>query len=191
MFSAFAGLGGSLATATVFLLDEFGLPEDSPARCDVMLRRELLDLLDEPPARLVTWDTSAPDLDAECECMEQDIARSGLGLAIVGIGTNGHVGMNEPGTAADSRSRVVDLHPETRRGALRYGAASEPSWGMTLGIATLMDAEEVWLLATGEAKAAIMARTLGGGRTTDVPASLLLDHHGLRVYMDERAAAML
>ena len=191
MYASFARHGGNLATATAFLLDEFGLPEGSPARCDVMLRRELLDLLDEPPGRLVTWDTSAEDRDAECRRMEADIADGGLDLVIVGIGPNGHVGMNEPGTPPQSRSRVVDLHPETRRGALRYGAATEPAWGMTLGIATLMEADTIWLLATGAAKAAIMARALRGEVTPEVPASLLLDHPDLRVYLDEHAAAHL
>jgi glucosamine-6-phosphate deaminase len=191
MYAAFARLGGSLANATAFLLDEFGLPERSPARCDVMIRRELLDLLDEPPSRLVTWDTSAEDPDAECLRMEAEVVGGGLHLAVVGIGTNGHVGMNEPGTSPQSRSRVVDLHPETRRGALGYGATSEPTWGMTLGIATLMEADTIWLLATGAAKAAIVARALVGDVTPDVPASLLRDHHDLRVSLDEHAAARL
>ena len=157
-----------------------------------MLRRDLLSLLDRPPATVETWDTEADDLGAECTRMEEAIVgRGGLDLAIVGIGMNGHVGMNEPGSDPDSRARVVQLHPDTVAGAARYGATEAPVWGVTLGIGTLLEARAIWLLATGSAKASVLARALEGTASTEVPASLLHHHPNLLVWADRDAARYL
>ena len=118
--------------------------------------------------------------------MEAEVAR-GVDLAVVGLGTNGHVGTNEPGSAADSRSRMVELAPSTRDGSLAYGAETPPTHALTMGIGTLLDADEIWLLVTGSHKASILEAVRNGPITPAVPASLLRHHPRLVVLADDDA----
>ena len=190
--SAYAYLAahGSLSGATVFLLDEFVLPNDSAARCDSMLRRDLLDRLADQPDRLETWDTMAPNLDAECARMTEAVGGA-FDVAVLGIGTNGHLGLNEPGSSVASRARVVDLHPSTQQASTAYGTGPPPEHGVTFGLADIMDAAAVWLLATGLHKARIVSEALTGAIDTQVPASVLQRHTNLQVFLDTDAASSL
>jgi glucosamine-6-phosphate deaminase len=115
-------------------------------------------------------------------------AAGGLDLVVLGLGANGHVGMNEPGSAADARTRVVELAPSTRDASIGYGATEPPTHGVTLGMATILAAREMWLLATGSRKRQVLSATLDGPLTPDVPASLLRRHPALRVIADDAAA---
>ena len=179
-------MGGDLSRATVFLLDEFDLPASSPGRCDAMLERDLLSRLNQQPARVVAWDT-ALDLDAASRAMEADIEDGGLRLAIVGLGANGHVGTNEPGSPAESRCRAVQLDPSTAAGAMAYGAPTQPERAVTLGLGNLLAADEVWLLVTGSHKRDILQRALYRPISTSVPASILRRHRRLVVFADSDA----
>lgn len=190
-YAEFAARGGSLAATDVFLLDEFVLPEGHPARCDVMLSRALLDLLPDPPHTLHRLDVGADDLDAECRRYEALVEERPLDLTLLGLGANGHLGLNEPGTAVDSPTRVVALHPDTVRHAAGYGAGVAPERGMTLGLRAILASREIWLLVTGEHKAEIMLRALTGPVGPEVPASYLKEHANVTVLADEAAAALL
>ena len=176
--AALTGAGTSLADASVVLLDEYlGLPSGHPVRCDDQLRRQLLDRLPGPPASLVTFDVDGPDPDAACAAYDASIADlGGLDLVVLGLGTNGHVGMNEPGTPPDAPTRAIDLAPSTKVAARAYGADPPPERGVTLGLAGILAAREIWLLVSGDRKATILRRVLEGPVTTDVPASLLRGH---------------
>ncbi|MDJ0954654.1 MAG: 6-phosphogluconolactonase [Acidimicrobiia bacterium] len=186
-YAAFAAGGGALDDTEVFLLDEFLLPRGDPGRCDEMLARSLLELCPSPPLALHTFDVSAEPLDDECRRYERELDAGGLDLAILGLGANGHIGMNEPGSAADTPTRVVDLHPTTQQNAARYGATSPPSRGITIGMRAVLAAAEIWLLVTGEHKAAILNQVLTGPIGPDVPASFLRDHPNAIVIADEPA----
>lgn len=176
--------------ATVVLLDEYlGLPAGDRARCDEQIRHGLINRLDRPP-RLVTVqvDRMSPSEAAA----ELDQAARHLDLAVVGLGLNGHVGMNEPGSTATAPTRVVEIADSTRRTAVQsYGASTGPTGGITIGMARLLDATELWLLVNGSAKAGILATALTGPQTADVPASLLRQHPRLRVIVDTDAARLL
>lgn len=181
----------SFAQAAVVLLDEFGgvAPAD-PGRCDQMLRRFLLDQVDLRPSAFHRLDLSG-DIDAACRAHEAAVGE-GCDLALLGVGTNGHIGMNEPGTAADSLTRRVDLAPETTAASARYFSHDElPTWGVTMGIGTIRRSREVLVLATGAGKAAIVRRIVEGPITPDVPATLLADHPASMLVVDEDAAAQL
>ena len=182
----------SLAATEVLALDEYlGLPPGHPARCDVRLHRELLDRLPEPPAAFHRIDADDPDPGAAAG-RHDAIAARGIDLALLGLGTNGHVGLNEPGSFADTPTRVVRVAEASRRAAVeRYGADPAPTAGITLGVARLLAAGEVWLLVTGERKAGILARALDAPEGSDCPASYLRRHGRLRVIADEPAAARL
>jgi glucosamine-6-phosphate deaminase len=180
----------SLARATVILLDEWaGLPPGDPARCDARLRTELIDRLAAPPA-FVPIDVDGPD--DEAAALAHDAAAHGLDLAILGLGMNGHVGFNEPGSRPDDPTRLVRLAVSSREAATaRYGAGSTPTAGITVGLARLLEAGECWLLVTGERKAGVLRRALELPEGPDCPASYLCRHARLTVFADEAAASLL
>ncbi|HYH92432.1 MAG TPA: glucosamine-6-phosphate deaminase [Candidatus Saccharimonadales bacterium] len=179
----------STAGVTIVGLDEFlGLPAGHPARCDAVLRRRLLDRLDMPVGRWIGFEVDAPDPDEACAALDAAVAAAGgIDLVVLGLGANGHIGMNEPGSAADAPTRVVALAPSTREAAVGYGADPPPTHGVTLGLASILAAREVWLLATGAHKAVILRRLVDQPPSPAIPASWLLDHPNLRVIVDDAA----
>ncbi len=173
--------------ATVVLLDDYvGLSTDDQAAGGPRLRREIVDHVH--PASFIDIDQSG---DLETAVQRLDAAAIGLDLAIVGLGLNGHIGFNEPGSTADSSTRVVDLHPRSQEAAEGYGTEGAPERGITIGLARLLEAGDLWLLVTGERKAEILSRALEGPEASDVPASFLRRHATLRVVADEPAASLL
>jgi glucosamine-6-phosphate deaminase len=138
---------------------------------------------------------TAPDPDAECERYEEAIAAAGgIDVQILGIGTNGHIGFNEPARELQARTHRVRLKPETRRSnaALFRGIADEvPPEALSMGMATILQARSIVLLATGKSKAGCIARVVNGPITTKLPASFLQLHHDVEVVLDEAAASKL
>lgn len=180
----------SFRQAEVVLLDEFGgVSPDEPGRCDQMLRRCLLDDVDLPARRFHRLALEA-GVEAACEAHEAAIG-SGCDLTILGVGGNGHIGMNEPGSAPDSLTRRVDLAPETTQASARYFGRHHdlPTWGVTMGIGTILRSRDVWVLAAGAGKAAIVREALEGPITTAVPVSLLRTHPRAVLFADDEAAA--
>lgn len=182
----------SFAEAEVILLDEYvGLPAGHPSRCDARLRRELVDRLPAPPGAFHPIAVDGPGAEAAAAAHDAVAAR-GIDLALLGLGANGHVGLNEPGSRPDAPTRVVRLAASSRRvAAERYGADPPPGAGITLGLDRLLGAGEAWLLVTGAPKAGILARALQAPESPDCPASYLQRHRALRVFADEPAAAAL
>ncbi len=181
----------SLAAATVVLLDEWvDLPRHDPARCDARLRAELVGRLLAPPA-FVPIDVDGPDVEAAAVAHDRVIAR-GLDLAVLGLGMNGHVGFNEPGSRPDDPTRLVRLARSSREAAItRYGAGVTPTAGITVGLSRLLEAGECWLLVTGERKASILRRALDEPEGPDCPASYLRRHPRLTVFADDAAGSLL
>lgn len=184
----YARLATGFAGVTVFLLDEFGgLAPGHPARCDTTIRTRLLDHLDQPPV-LHALDPDAPDLAAECARYQTLVDGGGLDLTILGLGSNGHLGLNEPGSGADSTTRVVKLAESTRRRATAYGANPPPTWGLTLGLAPVLRSTEIWLLVTGAHKAPALRRLREEAAGPAFPATLLRRHPNAVVLADAAAA---
>jgi glucosamine-6-phosphate deaminase len=182
--------GDALATSTVFLLDEFGdLPPGHRGRCETMLRTALLDRV--PAGAFHSPDVDAPDLETECSRYRDLINDGGLDLAVLGLGTNGHLGLNEPGSTADQPTRAVELTEETMEGARNYGADPPPTWGLAIGLAEIIAAREVWLVVTGSGKATVLSRVVNDEITDQVPATLLRTHPNAVIWVDEAAAARL
>jgi glucosamine-6-phosphate deaminase len=182
----------SFRNAEVFALDEFGgLPKDDPGRCVNMLRRQLTDHVDLPRDRFHIIDVDAHDLENVCRNYDRMIG-AGFDLVLLGIGRNGHLGMNEPGSTRDSVTRRVDLAASTINASARYLTHQQlPTWGVTVGMKLLLASKEVWLLANGHAKAKIVARAVKGEITTEVPASLLREHRNGFLFVDADAGALL
>lgn len=178
----------SLDDLTLFLLDEFGgLPDGDPGRCMSMLSRDLLRRANTTPT-VHGPDVDADDPEAAADHYRTLIENSGLDLAIVGLGANGHIGMNEPGSTVDLSTRVVTLDPSTSENAAAYGATVPPTWGITVGMSELMESREVWVLVTGEHKTDILNRTLRGPVDAGVPATYMTQHSNCTFFADESAA---
>jgi glucosamine-6-phosphate deaminase len=182
--------------ATTFNLDEFlGLPPTHPGSYRRYMESHLFGRVNVLPARVNFLDGSAPDPIAECARYEQAIsAAGGIDVQILGIGTNGHIGFNEPAADLHARTHRVRLKPETRRSnaALFGGALSEvPTEALSMGMATILQARSIVLLATGRSKADCIERMLNGPITPQLPASFLQVHRDVDVLMDEAAAEKL
>jgi glucosamine-6-phosphate deaminase len=147
------------------------------------------------PARVHFLHGDAADLDAECARYERAIADAGgIDLQVLGIGTNGHIGFNEPASELQSRTHRVVLKPETRRSnAALFGGNVDavPQEALSMGMATILQARAVVLLATGRSKASCVERVIRGPLTTELPASFLQLHHDVDVMLDEAAAEKL
>lgn len=182
----------SFAKATVFALDEFGgLSPDDPGRTGLMLQRQLIDVVDLSPGAFRTLDPDAADLQQHCDDYDRAIG-AGFDLILLGIGQNGHLGMNEPGSSPLRTTHRADLHETTIQSSARYFAHQNlPRWGLTVGLKTILESGEVWLLATGSAKSPIIERTVHGDINADNPASLLRRHPNCSVFVDELAGAAL
>ena len=183
----------SLRAAEIFALDDYGgLPADDPGRCVNMLRRHLLEKVDLPRDRFHSLDTSRPDLDRVCAEYAAAIGPAGFDLTLLGIGLNGHLGLNEPGSAPDSTVRRVEMHAASVASSAKYLThGSLPTWGLTVGLKELLASREVWLLATGGGKADILDRVCHGPVTAEVPASLLREHPNCLLLVDATAGARI
>lgn len=128
-----------------------------------------------------------------CEEFEEAIKkRGGIDLQLLGIGRNGHIAFNEPGSKLDSRTRVVSLSEQTINDNVRLFKSIEvPHQAVTMGIGTIMEASEILLLASGESKAEAVAKSLEGPTTTDVPASVLQRHYNCTFILDKTSASKL
>jgi glucosamine-6-phosphate deaminase len=134
------------------------------------------------------------EVEAECAAYEDAIRDAGgIDFQILGIGKTGHVGFNEPGSGFESRTRVLALDTLTRRDAAPdfFGEENVPIEAITMGVATILDAKEIALLATGEHKAAIIKRAVEGAISPDVAATYLQEHPHATFFLDEAAAAEL
>jgi glucosamine-6-phosphate deaminase len=184
----------SFAQATFFNLDEYlGLPPDHPASYHVYMKENFYDRIDADPERVHVPDGSAPDPEAECERYEAAIREAGgADLCVLGIGRNGHIGFNEPGAPFASRTRVVRLAESTRRvNAADFDSYRAPERAITVGMATIFNAREVLLLASGTNKATAVAAAIEGEVSEDVPASMLRRHQSATFLLDHEAAAAM
>ena len=182
----------SFEHATVFALDEFGgLAADDPGRTSHTLRRQLIDAVDLPRSAFHVLDPDNADIVSHCTDYDAAIG-DGFDLVLLGIGLNGHLGMNEPGSPIDSPTRRVELHDSTVQSSARYFTHQNlPRWGLKVGLKALLDAKEVWLLAKGQAKAPIVRDTVRGSIGPSNPASLLRRHPNTWLFVDEAAGELL
>ena len=178
----------------LFLLDDYvGLPVSDDHRYRATIERQLAGPLGIPATNLLGPDVDNADLDAAAQDYEQVIrAIGGVDLQICGLGRNGHLGFNEPGSSFDSTTRVVELSAETRADNARFfsGVDLVPRRAITQGLATILLASCIVLVVVGESKASALAACLDGRPTTMVPASILQLHSRVVVVADRAALSM-
>jgi glucosamine-6-phosphate deaminase len=185
----------SFRSALSFNLDEYvGVAPDSPGSFHASMHEHLFQFIDIEPTRANIPDGMADDIAAEATRYEARIAASGgIDLLLLGIGANGHIGFNEPGSDFASRTREVKLDDATRRdNAGNFpGRALAPERAITMGIATILQARRILLLATGHEKAAALAAAVDGPLTPKCPASVLRLHGNVQILCDQAAASAL
>lgn len=185
----------SFASARAFLLDEYiGLPAGHPESYRSFIERHFTGMIDIAPSNVHVPDGGAADLVAACAAYEDAIrAAGGVDLQLLGVGTDGHLGFNEPTSSLASRTRVKTLTQRTRDDNSRFFTDIDevPRHVVTQGIGTILEARHLVLIATGASKAEPVARAVEGPLTSMCPASALQLHPHATVVVDEAAAAQL
>jgi len=184
-----------LSGASAFALDEYvGIPEGHPESYHEIIRKTVTEPMGLDPARVHVPDGFATDLQAACQAYEDAIkAVGGVDIQFLGVGTNGHIGFNEPTSSLSSRTRIKTLAAKTLEDNARFFDSIEdvPRHCLTQGLGTIMDARNVILVATGTNKAHAIAQVIEGPITAMYPGSVLQLHQHATIVVDEEAAAEL
>ncbi|OEY65166.1 glucosamine-6-phosphate deaminase [Marinobacter sp. X15-166B] len=184
-----------VSTVTTFNLDEYvGLSAGHAQSYHYYMYQHLFNELNIPAQNIHLPDGMASNLDEACQSYTDTIKiRGGLDFQLLGIGTNGHIGFNEPQTSFASRTHVVELTAQTRLDNSRFFADKHemPTRAITLGILDILEAKEIVLVATGRNKADIMAELYHSEIDEALPASALKQHANLTIVLDREAASAL
>jgi glucosamine-6-phosphate deaminase len=189
--------GLSFVNVITFNLDEyFPMHPDSIHSYHRYMREYLFDHIDirEANVHILRGDLSKEECAEHCAAFERAIAKAGgIDLQLLGVGRSGHIGFNEPGSGRESRTRLIFLDTITRGDAAAdfFGEPNVPLEALTMGVATILEAREIALIATGEHKADVIRRAVEGEIDSDVAATFLQMHPNAAVYLDTAAAADL
>ncbi|CAM3480487.1 glucosamine-6-phosphate deaminase [Aeromicrobium ponti] len=187
--------GTSYEKITTINLDEYiGLPSSDPNSYRYFMNSELFNHLNIPLENTNLPNGTADDINQECMRYEQLIKDLvDIDLQLLGIGRNGHIGFNEPGTSFKSRTHVVKLAESTRKANARFFESTDevPTHAITMGIASILDSREIVLLASGTAKAEAIRRLVNGEPDEQFPASALKLHPNVTIIADEEALRLV
>lgn len=185
----------SFRQVKAFNLDEYvGLTPSHPRSFASAMKNELFSHIDILPENINALDGSKEDMDEECQRYESLIDANPIDIQILGIGMDGHIAYNEPGSPLDGACHVVDLHQESIESSLDYGfdyIEDVPTQGVTQGIGTIMKAKQLIMMAKGEKKADLVKRMIYGEVTSDFPSSIIQRHPNVIVCLDKSAASQL
>jgi glucosamine-6-phosphate deaminase len=179
---------------SIVCLDEYaGIGEDDRKSLFRWLKQELVNPLQIKKTYYV--DALANDLDEECASFEEKLeAIGGLDLTVLGLGMNGHIGFNEPGSSPESKTRVLPLTKASLESNAVYwnvDMTQVPKEGITLGIGTILESEHIILIVSGEKKAEVLKKVVDEAETDQVPASFLKRASNFTIITDEAAAKLL
>ena len=186
----------SMARARAFLLDEYvGLGGSDEQSYRSVIHSDLVSRVDLDPARVQGLDGTASDPEAECAAYEDAIHRAGgIDLQLLGVGTDGHIAFNEPGSSLASRTRIKTLSRQTRQDNARFfggDADAVPQHCLTQGIGTILEAGHLVLMASGDAKAEAVEQLVEGPVSASWPATALQLHRHATVLLDPEAGSRL
>ena len=180
---------------TTFNLDEYmGLSAQHPQSYNYYMYQHLFNQLDIPAQNVHLPQGLVSDAETACQAYSNAIeAMGGLDLQLLGIGSNGHIGFNEPQTCFNSRTHVVELSEQTRIDNSRFfdDQNEVPTHAITMGIQDILNAKEIILVATGRNKTEIMAQLFASAVDEAIPASALKQHKNITIVLDREAAALL
>ncbi|MDO5654833.1 MAG: glucosamine-6-phosphate deaminase [Flavobacteriaceae bacterium] len=187
--------GLSFKNVHTFNLDEYYrmLPENVMSY-NTFMKEHLFDHIDIPAenTNIINGDLELEEIENHCAEFEKKIYDlGGIDIQLLGIGRSGHIGFNEPGSATDSRTRLVNLCEITRNDAISdfNGLENVPTQAITMGVRTILDAKEIIMIAWGNKKSEIVQKTFTGEISADVPATYLLTHPKVEVILDHESSA--
>ncbi len=190
--------GLDFSKVITFNLDEYiGLPKDHPESYHSFMWKHLFQHINIPESQIHIPDGTLPmeDIPAYCEWYENRIKEvGGIDIQVLGIGRDGHIGFNEPGSSLGSRTRIKTLARETREDNARFfdgNIDAVPKYAITMGVGTIMEARMLLLLASGPNKAEAVKKTIEGPITAMCPASIMQLHPKAVAIIDEEAAKLL
>lgn len=175
-------------------LDEWvGLPKENEGSCHYFFKTKIFEPLQLQPSQYFLFDAMSSDLENECKKMDAIIAdKGGIDIMLVGIGMNGHIGFNEPGTPFNIQCHVIELDDTTKTVGQKYfKEKTELHKGITIGLGHLVHAKKVFLKADGKRKAEVIQKTVEGELSESFPASIMQQHTNGFVIVDEEAASLL
>lgn len=176
-----------------FMVDEYwGLDQQDPRSYHAYLHERVFAPLGIKHIHGLNIPGSDPKVSAAQ--YEESIRKvGGIDLQLLGLGQNGHIGFNEPGSAKDSHTRLVEIADATREAnASLFNSKSEvPTHALSIGVGTIMAAKEVWIIASGSSKASIVAKVVSTQPTPDIPATFLRAHSKCTMFLDPAAAVQL
>jgi glucosamine-6-phosphate deaminase len=186
----------SFKNVRTFNMDEYiGLSKDHPQSYHYYMAENFFNHIDIDPEHTHILDGTAENPEKECELYERAIAgEGGIDLFLGGMGGNGHIAFNEPGSSLTSRTRVVTLAEETRKANSRFFGSDitkVPHTAITVGVGTVMDSREVVIIVSGRNKAGILKTVTEGEVSSDCPLSCLQNHPNATIVCDEEAAGEL
>ncbi|WP_099159867.1 glucosamine-6-phosphate deaminase [Virgibacillus ndiopensis] len=181
----------SFQQALTFNLDEYvGITIDDPNSYYYFMNEKLFNHIDIQKSNTYIPNGMVDNLDKECHDYEQLIRHAKyIDIQLLGLGLNGHIGFNEPGTSFSSRTHIVDLDESTRKANARFfdSLNEVPTKAITMGIDTIMESKKIVLLVSGEKKADAVTRLVNGAVSEEFPASILQKHNNVIVIADEAA----
>ena len=184
--------GTSSKDVVTYNLDEYvGIDRSNPQSYYTFMKENLFDHIDiDPNNTHVPYGSTKED----CEGYEKELEKVSIDLQLLGIGRNGHIGFNEPGTPFDEMTHIVDLTQSTIEANARFfdnDMNKVPKQAITMGIGTIMKSKKVLMVVSGPEKAEAVKATVEGPVTTDMPASVLQNHPDVTLVVDEAAASLL
>ncbi len=186
--------GLDLSSVSTINLDEYvGLPSDHKQSYSYFMKSHFFSYVNMKPENIHIPDGAADNLEEECERYDDIIRKHPIDIQILGVGSNGHIGFNEPSSLLMTKTHLVQLMPETIKSNARFFDQIEavPKMAITMGIQSILQARKIILMAFGSEKAAIVAATLQNGVRTDVPASILQLHSDVTVILDRESSAQI
>ena len=187
--------GTSYKNILTWNLDEYvGIPRTHEQSYWTFMHENLFNFIDIPEENIHVPVGEAEDEEAECVKYEESMKGHTVDIQVFGIGSDGHIAFNEPGTPFDSLTHLMDLTEQTRKDNARFfdnDINQVPKRSITMGLASIMRAKKIIVIATGENKAEAVYGMLKGPKTTDCPASILQDHPDVTVLLDKAAASKL
>ena len=187
--------GTSYKNVITFNLDEYiGIERNHEQSYYTFMHENLFDSIDIPETSIHIPHGDCGDMEAECARYEEELKKVVIDLQVLGIGTDGHIGFNEPGTPFDSLTHITPLEEQTRKDNARFfedDISRVPTHAITMGLASIMRAKKIIVIATGANKANAVYGMVKGPKTPDCPASILQDHDDVTVILDHEAASRI
>lgn len=185
----------SYKNVITFNLDEYiGIPRNHEQSYYTFMHENLFDSLNIPEENIHIPRGDCEDMEAECARYEEELSKYVIDLQVLGIGSDGHIAFNEPGVSFDSLTHVMELTEQTRRDNARFfddDINEVPTHAITMGLASIMKASKIIVIATGANKADAVYGMVKGPKSTDCPASILQDHDDVTVILDNEAASRI